>query len=48
MALARPGGLNDQLFRSAAALGNLVGAGLLAEADVITGLLAAARAARGR
>lgn len=45
MAMTRPGELNNQLFRSGAALGNLVGAGMLAEAEVFEALLSAARAA---
>ena len=45
MATANAGGLNDQLFRSAAALGNFVAAGLLREEEVFDRLLAAARAA---
>lgn len=42
---ARPGGLNNQLFASAAALGNLVGAGLLQQEEVVDSLLEAGRAA---
>ena len=42
MALARPGEINPQLYRSAAALGNIVGAGLLGEQEVHDALLAAA------
>lgn len=45
MALTPPGQRNAQLYRSGAALGNLVGAGLLSESEVFAGLLAAARAA---
>lgn len=45
MALARPGEINPQLYRSAAALGNIVGAGLLSESEVHDALLAAARQA---
>lgn len=42
MALAQPGELNDQLYRSGAALGNFVGAGLLSEQEVFDALYAAA------
>jgi hypothetical protein len=45
MRSARPGGLNNQLFASGSAMGNLVGAGLLDEAEVIQSLLDAGRAA---
>lgn len=45
MALAQPGDLNNQLFRSAAALGNLVATGSLGEEDVVATLLAAGQRA---
>jgi hypothetical protein len=45
MARTAPGGLNDQLFRSGAALGNFVGAGLLDDAQVRRELAAAAKGA---
>jgi hypothetical protein len=41
MALTPPGGRNDQLFKSAAALGNFVGPGLL-DGEAITGALTTA------
>lgn len=45
MAMARPGGINPQLYKSAAAMGNIVGAGLLTEQEVHDALLDAARQA---
>lgn len=39
LSLAKPGGLNEQLFRSGAAMGNFVGAGLLDEGEVFARLL---------
>lgn len=45
MALASAGDLNNQLYRSAAALGNFVGAGLLTEQEVLDGVLSAGRRA---
>jgi hypothetical protein len=45
MALTTPGDLNEQLFKSAAALGNFVGSGLLDEAVVFDALSRAAKSA---
>lgn len=45
MRAARPGGLNNQLFASAAALGNLIAAGLLDEQEVVDALLDAGEVA---
>jgi hypothetical protein len=45
MACASHGDLNNQFYRSAAALGNLVGSGDLTEEDVVHALLNAGRAA---
>lgn len=45
MALTPVGGLNAQLFRSGAAMGNIVGAGLLKEEEVFHALLEAGRSA---
>jgi hypothetical protein len=45
LALTPRGGINEQLFRSGAAMGNFVGAGLLPEEEVFAALLAAAQAA---
>ena len=42
VASAKPGARNHQLFRSAAALGNIVGFGCLAEKHVVAALTAAA------
>ncbi len=47
MACTSPGELNAQAYRSAAALGELVGAGMLTEDEVFRSLLAALRTAGG-